>query len=81
MLLNCNTIYVDQKIRIVRMENWFGLGKYEPEIECFNQKLQESFNEKKTYLFYQFNQCVNEKNIEYIIENCITRHLISCNLN
>ena len=67
MLLNCNTIYVDEKIRIVRMEDWFGFGAYLPEIESFNKKLQESFNEKKTYLFYKFNQCVNENNIEYII--------------
>lgn len=80
-LLNCNTIYVDEKIRIIRMENWFGFGKYDPEIESFNKKLQKSFNEKKTYLFYQFNQCVNEKNIEYIIEYHITKHLISCNLD
>ena len=81
VMLNCNTIYVDQKIRIIRMENWFGLGKYTPECESFNKKLQERFNEKKTYLFYQFNMCVNEKNIEYILDNYITKHLISSKLD
>ena len=64
MLLNCNTIYVDEKIRIVRMEDWFGFGAYLPEIESLIKNYKKVLM-KKTYLFYQFNQCVNENNRIY----------------
>jgi hypothetical protein len=79
-ILNCNTLYTSDDLRIVRMENWFGMGATSDD-EAFNKEMRAAFKSKRTYLFYQINTSAPCENTNYFLRKYIENHLAICGLN